>query len=57
MPRIIWETIHESTEFASPICLTTLDGGARLILNLKNLKEFVKYDDLKWLPKTFSCQK
>ena len=42
--RIIRETTHESTEFVSPIFIVKKpDGGTRLILNLKELNEFVKY--------------
>ena len=46
--RIIRETSHESTEFVSPIFIVTKpDGGSRLILNLKVLNEFVKYEHFK----------
>ena len=42
--RILRETIHESAEFVSPICIAKkLAGRVRLILNLKELHEFVKY--------------
>ena len=42
--QIIRETTHESTEFVSPIFIVKKpDGGTRLILNLKELNEFVKY--------------
>ena len=42
--RILRETTHESAEFVSPICIVKkLDGRVRLILNLKELHEFVKY--------------
>ena len=43
--QIKWETTHESTEFVSPIFMTKKsDGGPRLILNLEELNEFVKYE-------------
>ena len=46
--QIKWETTHESTEFVSPIFLAKKsDGGPRLILNLKELNEFVKYEHFK----------
>ena len=46
--RIIRETSHEFTEFISPIFIVKKpDGGTRLILNLKELKEFVKYEQFK----------
>ena len=42
--RILRETTHKSAEFVSPICIVKkLDGRVRLILNLKELHEFVKY--------------
>ena len=46
--RIIRETTNESTEFVSPIFIVKKpDGGTRLILNLKELNEFVKYEHFK----------
>ena len=43
--RILRETTHESAEFVSPICIVKkLDGRVRLILNLKELHEFFKYE-------------
>ena len=46
--RIIRETTHESTEFASPIFIVKKpDGGTRLILNFKELNEFVKFEHFK----------
>ena len=46
--QIIRETAHESTEFVSPIFIVKKpDGGTRLILNLKELNEFVKYEHFK----------
>ena len=46
--QIIRETTHESTEFVSPIFIVKKpDGGTRLILNLKELNEFVKYEHFK----------
>ena len=43
--QILRETTHESAEFAFPICIVKkLDGRVRLILNLKELHEFVKYE-------------
>ena len=46
--QIITKTTHESTEFVSPIFIVQkLDGGTRLILNLKELNEFVKYEHFK----------
>ena len=46
--RIIRETNHESTEFVSPVFIVKkLDGGIRLILNFKELNEFVKYEHFK----------
>ena len=39
------ETTHESTEFVSPVFIVKrADGATRLILNLKELNEFVKYE-------------
>ena len=41
--QTIRETTHESTEFVSLIFIVkNPDGGTRLILNLKELNEFVK---------------
>ena len=41
--KIIRESIHESTEFVPPIFMFKMpDGGPRLILNLKELNQFVK---------------
>ena len=46
--QIIKETTHESTEFVSPIFIVKKpEGGTRLILNLKELNEFVKYEHFK----------
>ena len=46
--QIIRETTHESTEFVSPIFIVKKpDGETRLILNLKELNEFVKYEHFK----------
>ena len=46
--QIKWETTHESTEFVSPIFMTKKsDGGPRLILNLKELNKFIKYEHFK----------
>ena len=46
--RIIRATTHESTEFVSPIFIVKKpDGGTRLILNLKELNGFVKYEHFK----------
>ena len=46
--QIIGETTHESTEFVSPVFIVKKpDGGTRLILNLKELNEFVKYEHFK----------
>ena len=46
--QIIRETTHESTEFVSPIFIVKKpDGGTRLIPNLKELNEFVKYEHFK----------
>ena len=46
--RIIRETTHESTEFVSPIFIVKKpDGGTRLILNLKELNEFIRYEHFK----------
>ena len=42
------ETTHETTEFVSPIFIVKKPvGGTRLILNLKELNEFVKYEHFK----------
>ena len=42
------ETTHESTEFVYPIFIVKkADGATRLILNLKELNEFVKYERFK----------
>ena len=46
--RIIRETTHESTEFVSPIFIVKKpDGRTRLILNLKELNDFIKYEHFK----------
>ena len=46
--QIIRETTHESTEFVSEIFIVKKsDGGVRLILNLKELNEFVVYEHFK----------
>ena len=46
--QIITETTHQSTEFVSPIFIVKKPGGGtRLILNLKELNEFVKYEHFK----------
>ena len=46
--QIIRETTRESREFVSPIFLVEKpDGETRLILNLKELNEFVKYKHFK----------
>ena len=46
--RIIRESTHEPTEFVSPIFIVKKPaGGTRLILNLKELNEFVKYEHFK----------
>ena len=46
--QIIRETTHESAEFVSPIFIVKKpDGGTILILNLKELNEFVKYEHFK----------
>ena len=46
--KIVRESIHESTEFVSPIFIVKKpDGGANLILNLKELIVFVKYEHFK----------
>ena len=46
--QIIRETTHESTEFVSPIFIVRKPyGGTRLIVNLKELNEFVKYEHFK----------
>ena len=49
--QTIRETTHESTEFVSLIFIVkNPDGGTRLILNLKELNEFVKYKNIfKWI--------
>ena len=42
------ETTHETTEFVCPIFIVKKPvGGTRLILNLKELNEFVKYEHFK----------
>ena len=39
---------HESTEFVSPTFMVKKpDGGTRLVLNLKELNQFVKYEHCK----------
>ena len=44
--QIISQSNHKSTEYVSPIFIVTKpDGGTRLILNLKELNEFVKYEN------------
>ena len=46
--QIIRETTREATKFVSPIFIVKKpDGGTRLILNLKELNEFVKYEYFK----------
>ena len=46
--QILKEITHDSTELVSPIfTVKKTDGGARLILNLKELNEFVKYENYK----------
>ena len=46
--QIIRKTIHETTESVSPIFIVKkTDGGTRLILNLEELNEFVKYEHFK----------
>ena len=46
--QVIRETIHETTEVVSPIFIVKKpDGGTRLILNLEELDEFVKYEHFK----------
>ena len=46
--QIIRETGHETTEFFSRIFIVKMpDGGTTLILNLKELNEFVKYEHFK----------
>ena len=46
--RIIRETTHESTEFVSPTFIVKKpDGRTRLILNLKELNEFIRYEHFK----------
>ena len=45
---IIRETYHKSNEFVSPIFIKhKQDGGTRLILNLKKLNKYVKYEQFK----------
>ena len=47
--QVIRKTSHESTEFVSPIFIVkNPDDGTRLILNLKELNEFVKYEHFLW---------
>ena len=46
--QTIRETTHESTEFVFLIFVVkNPDGGTRLILNLKELNELVKYEHFK----------
>ena len=46
--QIVRETTHESTEFVSEIFIVKKsDGGITLILNLKELTEFVVYEHFK----------
>ena len=46
--RIIEEATYEATEFVPPIFIVKKSsGGTRLILNLKELNEFVKYEHFK----------
>ena len=46
--QVLRETIHETTEFVSPIFVAKkTDGVTRLILNLEELDEFVKYKHFK----------
>ena len=46
--RILRENTHKSTEFVSPIFIVEKpDGGTRLILNVKELGEFFKYEHFK----------
>ena len=46
--QILREITHDSTELVSPIVIVKkTDGGTRLILNLKELNEFVKYENYK----------
>ena len=46
--KIIRENTHEVTEFFSPIFIVKKsDGGTRLILTLKELNEFVRYEHFK----------
>ena len=46
--QIIRETIHKTTESVSPVFIFRKpDGGTRLILNLEELNEFVKYEHFK----------
>ena len=44
--QIIRETTNETTEFVSPLFVVK-KGGTRLILNLKELNGFVKYEHFK----------
>ena len=45
---ILGETTHESTEFVSQIFIGKKpDGRTRLILNVKELNKFVKYEHFK----------
>ena len=46
--QIIRETTNETTEFVSPLFVVKKpNGGTRLILNLKELNGFVKYEHFK----------
>ena len=46
--RIIRETTHESTQFVAPTFIfKNPDVRTRLVLNLKELDEFVKYEHFK----------
>ena len=46
--QIIRETTYKTTGFVSPIFMVNKpDGGTRLILTLKELNEFVKYEHFK----------
>ena len=46
--RVIVPCMHEKHEFVSPIFITSKsDGGHRLILNLKRLNEFIRYEHFK----------
>ena len=46
--QIIREITHETTELVSPLFIVKEpDGGTRLILNLEELNEFVKYKHFK----------